>query len=243
MTTNTPPNTPMIEHNRQAWNQQAARDCEWSRPVSPEDIAAARRGELFPRLTPSPMPPHWLGNVQGAHILCLAAEGGQQASLLAAAGAVVTVFDLSDAQLELDRQVAAREPLVLCYQQGDMSDLSMFGDSCCDLVFYPISNLYVPDVEPVWRECARVLKPGGRLLVSFYNPALFVDDRDKILAQQELLRPAYRLPYADTRQFDPVRLAKKQSQGEALVVGHSLTDLIGGQLVAGLRLLDMLEDW
>ncbi|WP_223253604.1 class I SAM-dependent methyltransferase [Chromobacterium amazonense] len=189
------------------------------------------------------MPPHWLGNVQGAHILCLAAGGGQQAPLLAAAGAVVTVFDLSDTQLELDRQVAAREQLTLRCQQGDMSDLSVFGDDIFDLVFHPISNLYVPDVEPVWRECARVLKPGGRLLASFYNPALFVDDRDKTLAQQGLLRPAYRLPYADTRQLDPARLQEKKSRGEALVFGHSLTALIGGQLAAGLRLLDMLEDW
>lgn len=47
----------------------------------------------------------------------------------------------------------------------------------------------------------------------------------------------------DTRQLDPALLSEKQSRRETLVFGHSLTAMIGGQLVAGLQLLDMPEDW
>ncbi|VFT25172.1 putative methyltransferase [Pseudomonas aeruginosa] len=65
-----------------------------------------------------------------------------------------------------------------------MRDLSTFADASFDLVFNPISNLYVDDVLPVWRECARVLRPGGKLLASFYNPALFIEDRSPELAEQ-----------------------------------------------------------
>ncbi|MBA8737423.1 class I SAM-dependent methyltransferase [Chromobacterium violaceum] len=237
------PISQLIEHNRQAWNNQASQNCQWSRPVSAEDIEAARRGEMYPRLTPSPIPQHWLGDLRGAKVLCLAAGGGQQAPLLAAAGAIVTVYDLSDAQLDIDRQVAERERLSLRCIQGDMSDLRNFCNECFDLIFHPISNLYVPDVELVWRECARVLRPKGRLLASFYNPALFIDDRDQNLAHEGLLRPKYRIPYADTQQLDLELLAVKKSKGEALIFGHSLTSLIGGQLAAGLQLLDLIEDW
>ncbi|MCR2721536.1 class I SAM-dependent methyltransferase, partial [Salmonella enterica] len=76
----------------------------------------------------------------------------------------VTVFDLSARQLEQDRAVARRDGLALTAVQGDMRDLSVFADQSFDVVFHPISNLYVPDVRPVWRECFRVLRPGGSLL-------------------------------------------------------------------------------
>ena len=52
---------------------------------------------------------------------------------------------------------------------------------------------------------ARVLSraaAGGRLLSSFYNPVVFVGDRDPRYAEQGLIRPAHALPYADTRHLD-----------------------------------------
>ena len=100
----------LLAHNQAAWDQQAAQDCEWSRPVTPEIIAAARGGDLSAaRLTPEPLPRGWLDAVRGLRILCLACAGGQQAPVLAAAGADVTVFDLSEGQLDQDRAVARRE--------------------------------------------------------------------------------------------------------------------------------------
>ncbi len=237
----------LIHHNQQAWDAMASQDSPWSRPVSAEQVAAARRGELLPQLTPGPLRPHWLGSLAGARVLCLASGGGQQAPLLAAlgesVGVAVTVFDLSAEQLARDRAVAQREGLALCCVQGEMSDLSVFADASIDLVLHPISNHYVPDVRPVWRECARVLKPGGRLLASFYNPVLFIGDRDPQWQAQGLIRPCHRLPYADSRDLAPEALAAKKARGEALVHGHSLADLIGGQLAAGLLLADFQEDW
>ncbi len=202
---------------------QAARDCEWSRPVNAEEVAAARRGDWAVKLTPGALPAHWLGDVRGREILCLASAGGQQAPILAAAGARVTLFDASAGQLDKDRQVAARDRLELACVQGDMRDLSTFADASFDLVFNPISNLYVDDVLPVWRECARVLRPGGKLLASFYNPALFIEDRSPELAEQGLIRPRHRLPYSDLESLSAEALAAKREKGEALVFGHSLT--------------------
>lgn len=161
----------------------------------------------------------------------------------AAAGARVTLFDASAGQLDKDRQVAARDRLELACVRGDMRDLSTFADASFDLVFNPISNLYVDDVLPVWRECARVLRPGGKLLASFYNPALFIEDRSPELAEQGLIRPRHRLPYSDLESLSAEALAAKREKGEALVFGHSLTQQIAGQLTAGLLLQDFYEDW
>jgi len=241
------PHTPthhidVLEHNRASWNRQAEQQCAWSQPVSAEEIAAARHGDWQVRLTPSRLPADWLDAVRGLRILCLASGGGQQAPLLAAAGAQVTVFDASDGQLQLDRMVAQREHLPLAVVQGDMRDLSVFADASFDLVFHPISNLYVPDIGPVWRECFRVLRSGGTLLSSFYNPVVFVGDRDPRYAEQELIRPRYTLPYSDLEQLDAQALDDKAQRGEALVFGRSLGAQIGGQLDAGFVLTGFYED-
>jgi SAM-dependent methyltransferase len=172
----------------------------------------------------------------------LAAAGGQQAPVLAAAGAEVTVFDLSEQQLAMDRMVAERENLPLTIIQGDMRDLSVLADSCFDIVFHPISNLYVPDIRPVWRECYRVLQPGGKLLASFYNPIVFVGERSAEDAEQGVIRPRFTLPYSEWEHLSKADLAGKLERGEAFVFGHSLSDQIAGQLAAGFVLTGFQED-
>lgn len=232
----------VLSHNRAAWDRQASEEREWSRPVSSELIAAARKGEWQVHLTPRPVPEGWLGDIRNQRILCLASAGGQQAPVLAAAGARVTVFDLSAEQLQKDRGVAERDGLELTTVQGDMADLGTFADAQFDIVFHPISNLYVPDVRRVWRECHRVLRTGGRLLASFYNPVVFIGDRDPTYAEKGLVRPRYKLPYSDLRDLPPDLLEQKKASGEALVFGHSLSDLIGGQIQAGFSIDGFYED-
>lgn len=233
----------VFNHNRMAWDRQAEQQCAWSQPVGAEEVAAARNGNWQVRLTPNRLPAGWLDHVQGLRILCLASGGGQQAPILAAAGAQVTVFDASEMQLQQDRMVAQRDDLDLVVLQGDMRDLSIFADASFDLVFHPISNLYVSDIDPVWRECCRVLRRGGTLLSSFYNPVVFVGDRDPRHAEQGLIYPRFPLPYSDLEHLDPEALNDKQLRGEPLVFGHSLTRQIGGQLEAGFVLTGFYEDW
>jgi ubiquinone/menaquinone biosynthesis C-methylase UbiE len=151
-----------LNYNREAWNRKVAEKNEWTVPVSPEVVAAARQGEWSVVLTPViPVPQDWFGDLTGARVLGLASGGGQQGPVLAAAGADVTIFDNSPAQLDRDREVADREGLVIRTVQGDMADLSVFDSEFFDLIFHPVSNCFVPDVTSVWRECFRVLKPGA----------------------------------------------------------------------------------
>lgn len=233
----------VFNHNRTSWDRQAKQQCAWSQPVGAEEVAAARNGNWQVRLTPNRLPSGWLDHVEGLRILCLASGGGQQAPILAAAGALVTVFDASDMQLEQDRLVAQRDGLELKILQGDMRDLSVFDDACFDLIFHPISNLYVPDIGPVWRECFRVLRSGGTLLSSFYNPVVFIGSRDPRYAEKGLIHPCFPLPYSDLEHLDSEALNDKQQCGEPLVFGHSLTAQIGGQMDAGFVLTGFYEDW
>ena len=230
------------EHTRQAWNRESTEGSAWSDPVGAEVIAAARRGEWSVILTPCrAVPPDWFGDVRGRDVLCLASGGGQQAPVLAAAGARVTSFDLSDAQLDKDREVARRESLELRCVRGDMADLAVLDDAAFDLVFHPVSNVFVPDVMPVWRECLRVLRPGGVLLAGFMNPALFLFDHDEV-ERSGALTVRYPLPYSEPESLDAEARRRWEASGRAAEFSHSLECQIGGQLAAGFLLAGLYED-
>jgi SAM-dependent methyltransferase len=232
----------IVKHNREAWAAEAASGNKWTIPVDHEAIERARRGDWSLLLTPTiPVPREWYGKVELARVLCLASGGGQQGPILAAAGARVTVFDNCPEQLEKDRLVAEREDLGIGLVQGDMKDLSAFADASFDLVFHPVSNCFVDAVEPVWRECARVLAPGGRLLAGFCNPLGFIFDI-KAWDERRAFVVRYRIPYSDVAQRPPEELEALLRAREPLEFGHSLDSQIGGQLAVGFALRGFYED-
>jgi SAM-dependent methyltransferase len=236
-----PPTFDVVRHNRAAWDREVDSGNPWTVPVTPEQITAARAGEWSVVLTPSmPVPRDWFGALAGSRVLCLASGGGQQAPILAAAGARVTVLDNSPRQLARDEEVAKRERLDLGLELGEMADLSRFADAGFDLVFHPVSNLFVPDVRPVWREVARVLVPGGALLAGFCNSVLFMFDADADERGEVALK--HRLPYADLTSLPRAELDRRIARGEPLEFGHSLEDQIGGQIDAGLVITGFFED-
>ena len=232
----------LLQYQRTAWNHLVASGNRWTRPVGPEAIAEARAGRLAIVLTPCRMiPADWLPELPGARVLCLASGGGQQGPMLAAAGASVTVFDNSDQQLEQDRIVAQREGLSLETVQGDMADLSFFDDALFDAIVHPCSNCFAPDVNPVWRECARVLKPGGLLLAGIVNPMRFLFEDSRL--ENGSLKVCYRVPASDIADLDDEqRDSLFVSKREPLMFGHTLEDQIGGQLRAGFQLTGLYED-
>ena len=231
----------VVAYNRAAWDHEAASGNPWTAPVSPEVIAEARAGRWQVVLTEQkPVPREWFPPLAGADVLCLACGGGQQGPVLAAAGARVTVFDNSPAQLDRDRSVAEREALAIRLVQGDMADLSAFADGAFDLVFHPVSNLFAPAVRPVWREAFRVLRPGGVLLAGFLNPDLFVFDLDAEEAGR--LEARHALPYADATHLPAGELAARIGRQQPLEHSHTLADQIGGQLDAGFVLTALYED-
>ncbi len=173
-------------------------------------------------------------------MLCLASGGGQRGPVLAAAGATVTVFDNSPAQLARDREVADRDGLRIATVEGDMRDLSAFADGSFGLIFHPCSNAFVPDIRPVWREAARVLRPGGALLAGFTNPIVYLFDDAKMEQGGFVVR--HRIPYSDVTSLTDEERRRYTDKDEPLCFGHTLGDQIAGQFDAGLVLTGFFED-
>jgi SAM-dependent methyltransferase len=229
------------EYNRQMWNKLVDQGNRWTIPVSTEEISDAQNGKWQVVLTAQkPVPADWFPDLEGCRVLCLASGGGQQAPILAAAGAEVTVLDGSSRQLDQDKFVAQRDSLQIRTVEGDMADLSRFNDESFDLVFHPVSNFCVPDVRPIWREAFRVLSHKGVLLAGFVNPFAYLFDWE--LGDHGTFMVKYKIPYSDARDLSLARRQEAIDKGMLLEFSHSLSDQIGGQLQAGFAITGLYED-
>jgi SAM-dependent methyltransferase len=136
--------------------------------------------------------------------------------------------------------VAERDGLEMQILEGDMADLSRFEDESFDLVFHPCSNLFVPDVRPVWREAFRVLRRGGILLAGFLNPIIYLFDFER--AERGELEVKHALPYSDISSLTGEAKERRSKSGDPIEFGHTLTDQLGGQTDAGFLISGFYED-
>ena len=207
---------------------------EWGTPISHEEYQKALAGEWNVLLTPTKFVPHgWFGELKGKKILGLASGGGQQMPVFAALGADCTVLDYSPMQLESERMVAAREGYEIQIIRADMTKPLPFADETFDLIFHPVSNCYVEEVKPIFRECARILKHGGILLSGLDNGVNYLVDDDETMI-------------VNTMPFNPLINEQHRKQLEESDCGmqfsHSIEEQIGGQLEAGLVLTHIYDD-
>jgi SAM-dependent methyltransferase len=215
------------DHNRRAWNERVRKRRRFTRPVAPQEM----RDPL--RTVDSC---GWLGpSIAGLRVLCLAAGGGRHALLYAAAGAEVTVVDLSENMLALDRQAAAEYGLEVRTIEASMDDLSALAPAAFDIVIQPVSTCYVRDVLAVYREVARVLVAGGLYISQHKQPASLQADVRPSARGYELVEPYYR-----QGPLPPVDETRVREQG-TLEYLHRWEDLIGGMCRAGLVIEDLIE--
>ncbi len=215
------------DHNRQAWNRLARQGHRFSRPPSEAEF----RDPLG-----TVDGPGWLeGDIRRKRLLCLAAGGGRQGPLYAAAGATVTVVDISEHQLELDRQVAQDRTLQLQTVQTSMDDLSMFATAEFDIVIHPVSTCYVPDLSGVYAEISRVVRPGGLYLSQHKTPNSLQLGADLQGGQYVLAQPYYL-----EGPLPPAHHSRIREEGTQEYV-HRWESLLGQMCRSGFVLEDLIE--
>lgn len=222
------------EINSKTIDRWVAEGWEWGVPITHEVYEKALRGDWDVVLTPTkPVPHAWFGEMQGKRILGLASGGGQQIPVFTALGAVCTVLDYSEAQLKSEYDVAAREGYAVDCVRADMTKPLPFPDETFDLIFHPVSNCYVEEVEPIWRECCRVLKPGGVLLAGLDNGVNYIFDESETHVM-------HKLPFNPLK--DEALMEELMRDDNGVQFSHTFEEQIGGQLRAGFMLTDVYED-
>jgi SAM-dependent methyltransferase len=214
-------------HNRRAWDELAAKGQRFTRAAADADF-------VNPLATVDKI--GWLGgNIRGKRLLCLAAGGGKHGPLYAAAGAIVTVVDLSPAQLELDRQVAAERRLELRTIEASMDDLSMLAGGEFDIVIQPVSTCYLPEIGPVYREVARITRGGGLYISQHKTPTSLQVDVTPSARGYEVIEPYYR-----SGPLPSVAGSHHREEG-TLEYLHRWEDLLGLMCRAGFVIEDLVE--
>jgi SAM-dependent methyltransferase len=213
--------------NALAWDAYARTQQRFARPVTDKEFS-----ERLAAIAND----HWLaGSLAGARVLCLGSGGGMQSPLYAAAGAQVTVVDISGEMLALDRRAAAERGLEVTTLEASIDDLTALDSGRFDTVIQPVSSCYVPDVVAVYREVARVIVPGG----------LYVSQHKQPVNLQATVKPGnlgYVIdePYYRSGPLPPVTGSPHREAG-TLEFLHRWEELLGGLCRSGFQLEDLSE--
>lgn len=104
------------------------------------------------------------GRLRGKRVLDVGTGDGTYAIEAAERGAIVTALDLEQEMLDAARARAAARGVEVTLQQGRAEQLP-FEDASFDLVIAVTVLCFVPDAQRAVGEMARVLVPGGRVVL------------------------------------------------------------------------------
>jgi ubiquinone/menaquinone biosynthesis C-methylase UbiE len=186
-----------------------------------------------------------LGTLDNKDVLCLAGGGGQQGVAFALNGSRVSVFDISEGQLERDREAATHYGYPVSLFQGDMRDLSIFEPACFDIVHQPYSINFVPDCREVFAQVVRVLRLGG--IYSFWAANPFAAGlgthawNGRAYEINWLYEQGVELEYRDEAWVFPTKSVAARPEGPR-EYRQLLSTLLNGLIDSGFTLLYMQEE-
>ena len=218
--------------NKKHWERMVDEGCGFTRPwldLDREKISQYLNGQIhqIPEHLLEIYPLNILTDIDSKDVLCLGAGGGQQSAVFGLLGARVSVIDLSERQLEMDRRAAAHYGYKINLIQSDMREFSQVEDSSFDLV-YGTGMCYIPDVKQVYAEVNRVLRINKTYRVDFTNPATeFVECDDWNGRGYSITKP-----YAER--------VRRQDNGP-IEYRHTLSDIFNGLITSGFSIEHVQE--
>ncbi len=159
------------QQNRRSWNHATR-----AHNAHKGDQAAFLRGggsTLFPEEL------ELLGDVRGKRLVHLQCNSGQDSLSLAARGAEVTGVDISDEAIEFARTLSRDAGIAATFERSDVFEWLASTSARFDVAFCSYGALcWLSDIAAWARGVARILAPGGRLVVVEFHPLLNLMDDD-----------------------------------------------------------------
>lgn len=169
--------------------------------------------------------------VRGRRCLEAGCGAAQNAICLARRGADCTAADLSAGQLRAGLRLARRHRAAVRLVQADMAALPFAGEPGFDLVLSAYALPFVAAPERAVRELARVLRPGGTLVLSTAHP-LAAGEWLELDGVPGVFLPDYFAPPADRR---------RRGTAEAVCQPVPLSTVFGWLTAAGLQVEALCE--
>jgi SAM-dependent methyltransferase len=154
-----------------------------------------------------------LGDVKGRRVLDLGCGAGNASIALARQGAHAIALDASARQLARGRQRAEAEEVRVEWHRSDLADLAFLRADSIDLVFSSHALAEVEDLDRVFRQVHRVMRPGAAFVFSYEHPVALCAGRDGVgegalpLGNLEVQRSYFeRAPLTVDRDGEPITL-------------------------------------
>lgn len=143
----------------------------------------------------------------GEDVIDLACGTGNAALLAAACGARVIGVDAAPRLLGIARDRARAHGVEVDFREGDLLDLPV-SDGAADVILSVFGVIFASDPSGALRELARVMRSGGRMLLSAWIPAGPIDAMlgamGRILGRVTQAPPPLRFPWADPAAVGPL---------------------------------------
>lgn len=117
-----------------------------------------------------------LGDVAGRRVIELGCGAGHAAVGLATRGARVSAVDGNASQIDMARILATRHEVGVELHQAEPAELAFVRADQIDLVISVAALSFTPDLDRVFRQAHRVLRPGGHIALSLPHPAVLCSD-------------------------------------------------------------------
>ncbi|HEX5875275.1 MAG TPA: class I SAM-dependent methyltransferase, partial [Pyrinomonadaceae bacterium] len=190
------PTNPLHSANKDRW--EAASE-HWKRAADSRGLW--RRCPTEPELVLSAMELQYLAGIAGKNVCVLGSGDNQVVFALAGLGAFVTSVDISQNQLQVAQHRARELGLSIRFVQADVTDLSTLTTGSFDVVYTGGHvAVWVADLVKYYGEAARILTPGGLLMISEYHPfrRIWKESKTNLIVESRYLdRGPFEYDYTD----------------------------------------------
>jgi SAM-dependent methyltransferase len=178
-----------------------------------------------------------LGTVRSKRVLELGCGTGDTAIAFTREGATVIGIDESPALVADARAAAEAAEVKLELRAGDLADLAFLRADSMDMACSLGALAHVEDLDRLFRQVHRVLRPGAPFAFSLPHPFT--------LGIESEVTPEGALPLGSTRvvrsYFDPSPVDVGSAEAPDVVHRHALGDVFAGLVRAGFRVDTLLE--